>query len=71
MSNEDSTVEEGGECNTLVLTPFALNIYDLNIVINHGVEMKEKSPPFIYRFMFQRLKTTPMLFHASQAHYHF
>ena len=36
-----------GECNTLVLTPFALNIYDVNIVINHGVELKEKSPPLI------------------------
>ena len=33
--------------NTLVLTPFALNIYDVNIVINHGVELKEKAPTLI------------------------
>ena len=47
MSTEDSAVEGGGECNTPFLTPFALNIYDVNIVINHGVELKEKSPPSI------------------------
>ena len=39
--------EGGGECNTLVLTPFALNVYDVYIVINHGVDLKEKSPPSI------------------------
>ena len=27
------------ECNTLVLTLFALNVYDVYIVINHGVEL--------------------------------
>ena len=26
-------------CNTPVLTPFALNVYDVYIVINHGVEL--------------------------------
>ena len=46
-------------CNTLVLTPNALNVY---IVINRGVELKEKSPPLIYRFMFRRLKSMPMVF---------
>ena len=34
-------------------TPFALNIYDVNIVISHGVELKEKYPPLIYHFMFR------------------
>ena len=58
-----------GDCNTPVLTPFALNVYDVNIVINHGVELKEKSPPLIYRFMFQRLKPVLMVFCASQERY--
>ena len=35
------------KCNTPVLTPFALNIYDVNIVINHGVELKAKAPTLI------------------------
>ena len=35
------------DCNTLVLTPFALNVHDVYIVINHGVELKSKSPPLI------------------------
>ena len=30
-------------CNTLILTPFALNVYDVYIVINTGVELKEKA----------------------------
>ena len=34
-------------CNTLVLTPFALNVYDVYIVINLGVELKAKAPPSI------------------------
>ena len=34
-------------CNTLVLTPFALNVYDVYIVINRGVELKAKAPPSI------------------------
>ena len=37
-------------CNTLVLTPFALNVYDVYIVINRGVELKEKGPPWIWLF---------------------
>ena len=35
-------------CNTPVLTPFALNIYDVYIVINRGVELKGKAPPLIW-----------------------
>ena len=38
----------GGECNTSVLTPFALNVCDVYILINHGVELKAKSPPSIW-----------------------
>ena len=38
-STKDSANEGGGECNTLVLTPFALNVYDVYIVISHGVEI--------------------------------
>jgi len=34
-------------CNISVLTPFALNVYDVYIVINHGVELKVKAPPSI------------------------
>ena len=57
--------------NTAVLFSFALNVYDVNIVINHGVDLKAKSPPLIYCFMFRRLKSMPMVFRASQAHYNF
>ena len=38
----------GGDCNTPVLTPFALKVHDVYIVIIHGEELKEKSPPSIY-----------------------
>ena len=38
----------GGNCNTTVLTPFALKVHDVYIVINHGEEIKEKSPPSIW-----------------------
>ena len=34
-------------CNTSALTPFALNIYDVNIVWNHGKELKAKALPLI------------------------
>ena len=34
--------------NTPVLTPFSLNIHDVYIVINHGEELKAKSPPLIW-----------------------
>ena len=34
----------GGNCNTLVLTPFALKVHDVYIVINHGEELKAKIP---------------------------
>ena len=37
-------------CNTPVLTPFALNVYDVYIVINRGVEVKAKAPPSIWLF---------------------
>ena len=32
---------------TCGLTTFALNVYDVYIVINHGVKLKEKSPSSI------------------------
>ena len=38
----------GGECNIPVLTPFTLKIHDIYIVINRGVELKEKAPPSIW-----------------------
>ena len=38
----------GGDCNTLVLTPLALKVHYVYIVINHGEELKEKSPPSIW-----------------------
>ena len=34
-------------CNTPVLNSFALNVYDVYIVINHGAELKAKAPPSI------------------------
>ena len=47
-STEDSAIEGGGECNTPFLTPFALKVHDVYIVINHGEELKAKSPPSIW-----------------------
>ena len=38
----------GGDCNTPVLILFALKVHDVYIVINHGEEIKEKSPPSIW-----------------------
>ena len=38
----------GGDCNTPFLNPFALKVHDVYIVINHGEELKEKSPPSIW-----------------------
>ena len=35
-------------CNTPVLTLFALNVYDVYNVIDHGVELKAKDPPSIW-----------------------
>ena len=43
-------------CNTPVLTPFALNVYDVYIVINHGVELKEKSPTTDLTFYVSAIK---------------
>ena len=37
-------------CVTPRLTPFALNVYDVYIKFNRGVELKEKSPPSIWLF---------------------
>ena len=53
----------GGECNTSVLTPFALNVHDVYIVINHGVELKAKAPPSICLCYVRKLKTLPMVYH--------
>ena len=47
MSTKDNAIEGGGECNTPILNPFALNVYDVYIVINRGVELKAKAPPSI------------------------
>ena len=30
------------------MTPFALKVHDVYVVINRGVELKEKSPPSIW-----------------------
>ena len=49
---KDSAIEGGGDCNTLVLTPLALNIHDTYIVNNHGAELKAKAPPSIGYVMF-------------------
>ena len=37
----------GGDCNTPFLTMFALKGIWCNNVINHGMELKEKAPPWI------------------------
>ena len=39
----DSAIEGGGECNIPDLTPFALNVYDVNIIWNHGKHLKAKA----------------------------
>ena len=51
-------------CNTPIFTPFALNVHDAYIVINHGAELKEKSHHRFGCFMFQQLKLLPMVYHA-------
>ena len=57
--------------NTPVLTPFALNAYDVYIVINRGVELKEKSPTMDYHFYVSMIKSVPMVFCASHVCYDF
>ena len=47
-------IQGGGDCNTLVLIPLALNIHDVYSTINRGVELKEKAPPSIWLCMFQQ-----------------
>ena len=37
----------GCGCNTTVLTLWYLIAYDVNIVLNHGVELKAKAPPWV------------------------
>ena len=59
------------ECNILVLTSLALNVYDVYIVINRSVELKEKIPTMDYRFYVSVIKLVPMVFCASQARYVF
>ena len=59
------------KCNTPILTPFALNVYDVYMVINCGVELKEKIPTMDYRFYVLTIKSVPMVFCASQARYGF
>ena len=44
---KDKDIVTEQRCNTPVLTLFALNVYNVYIVINHGVELREKSPPLI------------------------
>ena len=56
----------GRKCNTPVLTPFALKVYDVYIVINHGAELKEKGPPSIWLCYVRRLKSFPMVYHDIQ-----
>ena len=51
-NTEDSAVEWGEECNTLVLTSLAFKYYDVN---NHGVELG-KCPTIGLVFMFQQLR---------------
>ena len=34
-------------CKILVLTPFALSVYDVYIVMDHGVELSANTPPLI------------------------
>ena len=48
--NFDTIALLKGYCNTPVLTSFALNVYDVYIEFNHGVDLKEKSPPSIWLF---------------------
>ena len=57
--------------NTPVLTPFALNAYDVYIVINCSVELKTKIPTMDYRFYVSAIKSVLMVFCASHARYDF
>ena len=58
-------------CNTPVLTPFELNVSDVYIVSNHGVELKAKAPPSIQCFMFRRLKIVADSILCQLTHYNF
>ena len=42
-----------------------INVYDVNIVLNHGVELKVNAPPWIYCFMFRQLKSMSMVYVLS------
>ena len=59
---EDSAIEGGGECNTPILTSFALNIYDTYIVNNHGEELKAKAPPIDLVMLCIGLEWSPMVY---------
>ena len=48
--------------NTPVLTLFALNVDDVYIVINRGVELKEKAPPLIWLCYAWQLKSLPIVY---------
>ena len=54
----------GGDCNTPVLTPFALKVHDVYIVINHGEELKEKPHHRFGCIMFRQLGSLPMVYRA-------
>ena len=56
----------GGDCNTLVLTPFALQGTCCIIVINCGEELKEKAPPSIWLCMFRQEGSLSMVYRAIQ-----
>ena len=49
------------------MTLFALNVDDVYIVINRGVEIKAKILTMDYHFMFWRLKSLPMVVCSSEA----
>ena len=69
--NKNNGIIGSYDCNTPVLTPFTLNAYDVYIVINRSVELKEKIPTMDYHFYVSAIKSVPMVFCASQPRYDF
>ena len=61
----------GGDCNSPVLTSFALKVHDVYIVINHGEELKEKSPPSIWLYYVSAIGIVADGISCHPAHYSF
>ena len=53
-------------CHTPHFDPVVLDVYDVYIVNDHGVELKAKAPPLIGHAMFWDLKLSPMVYRGMR-----